>query len=509
MGQDLSVTSSLPLLPSLLSRLNMTINEPIAIVGSGCRFAGNSDSPSKLWELLRDPRDVRKAIPDERFSVKGFYHPNGAYHGHANVQHAYLLEDDPSQFDAEFFGIKATEAKSMDPQQRLLMETVYEAIEGAGMTIPGLKGSDTAVFAGLMTNDYGMMLTRDLAHAPTYHATGISPAIVSNRISYFFDWHGPSMTVDTGCSASLVGLHLAVQSLRAGECRMALACGTNLILGPEYFIFESKLKMLSPDGRSKMWDQAANGYARGDGVTAVVLKTLSAAIADGDDIECIIRETGLNQDGATPGITMPSASAQEALIRSTYAKAGLDLRVESDRPQYFEAHGTGTPAGDPIEAEAIRNAFFRDGSSSIRSHTNGNHDNGTHTNGHHVNGSHIDGDLTNGNHTNGNHTNGYHANGHVQEQHPLYVGSIKTVLGHTEGSAGIAAILKASLALQHSTIPPNMLFNQLSDSVAPFYDHLEIATSARPWPQLMPGQVRRASVNSFGKYLLDFLVFNH
>ncbi|KAF2630541.1 putative polyketide synthase [Macroventuria anomochaeta] len=429
--------------------------EPIAIVGSGCRFAGGVDSPSKLWELLREPRDIRREIPRERFSVQGFYHPDGAYHGHSNVQHAYLLEQDPSHFDTDFFGIKPSEAKSMDPQQRILMETVYEAIEAAGMTISGLKGSDTSVFAGLMTNDYGMLLTRDLAHVPTYHATGISSAIVSNRVSYFFDWHGPSMTVDTGCSASLVALHLAVQSLRNGECGMALACGTNLILGPEYFVIESKLKMLSPDGQSKMWDQDANGYARGDGVTAVVLKTLSAALADGDHIECIIRETGLNQDGATPGITMPSASAQEALIRNVYAKAGLDLRSDTDRPQYFEAHGTGTPAGDPIEANAIQDAFFRE----PLHPTNGKSD---------------------------------------VEEHPLYVGSIKTVLGHTEGSAGIAAILKTSLALQNATIPPNLLFNQLSDRVAPFYNGLEIARSAKPWPKLAPGQVRRASVNSFG-----------
>lgn len=319
----------------------MENREPIAIVGSGCRFAGDVDSPSKLWELLREPHDVRQEIPASRFSVEGFYHPNGAYHGHSNVRHAYLMDKDPSQFDTGFFGIKPSEAKSMDPQQRLLLEVVYESIEAAGMSIAGLGGSDTAVYAGLMTNDYGMMLTRDLAHVPTYHATGISTAIVSNRISYFFDWHGPSMTVDTGCSASLVALHLAVQSLRNGESRMALACGTNLILGPEYFVIESKLKMLSPDGQSKMWDQAANGYARGDGVTAVVLKTLSAALADGDHIECIIRETGLNQDGSTPGITMPSAAAQEALIKSTYAKAGLDLRNPNDRPHYFEAHGTG------------------------------------------------------------------------------------------------------------------------------------------------------------------------
>lgn len=320
----------------------MTKNEPIAIVGSGCRFASDIDTPSKLWELLREPRDVRREIPADRFNVEGFYHPNGAYHGHSNVKHAYVMDHDPSRFDTEFFGIKPSEAKSMDPQQRLLLEVVYESIEAAGMSITSLGGSDTAVYAGLMANDYAMMLTRDLAHAPTYHATGVSSAIVSNRISYFFDWHGPSMTVDTGCSASLVALHLAVQSLRNGESHLALACGTHLILGPDMFVIESKLNMLSPDGRCHMWDQKANGYARGDGVAAVVLKTLSAALADGDHIECIIRETGLNQDGSTPGLTMPSAAAQETLIRSTYAKAGLDLRDPNDRPHYFEAHGTGT-----------------------------------------------------------------------------------------------------------------------------------------------------------------------
>ncbi|OCL13419.1 putative polyketide synthase [Glonium stellatum] len=415
-------------------------NEPIAIVGSACHFAGDANSPSKLWELLREPRDVRKVIPDSRFSAKGFYHPNGAYHGHSNVMHSYLVNKDLSTFDAEFFGVKPVEAKAMDPQQRLLMETVYEAIEAAGLTIEGLRGSDTGVYVGAMGNDYEAMLLRDLQTTPTYYATGTGRSILSNRVSYFFDWRGASLTIDTACSSSLVALHMAVQALRAGESRMALACGANLILGPESYIIESKLKMLSPDGLGRMWDRDANGYARGDGVAAVVLKTLSAAIADGDHVESIIRETGLNQDGATPGITMPSASAQQALIHSTYTK-------------YFEAHGTGTPAGDPIEAEAIRNAFFK-------------HENEIST-------TNLGGD-------------------------PLYVGSLKTVLGHTEGTAGVAALLKASLALQHALIPPNLLFNNLSDRVAPFYKNIEILRTAKPWPEVPESQPRRASVNSFG-----------
>jgi acyl transferase domain-containing protein len=319
--------------------------EPIAIVGSACRFAGDANSPSKLWDLLREPRDIRSEIPDSRFNASSFYHPDSAHHGRSNVKHSYLLNEDPTVFDAEFFGINPIEARAMDPQQRILLETVYEAVESAGMTLDGLKGSDTAVYAGVMIGDYEAMLLRDLDAAPTYFAVGTSRAILSNRVSYFFDWHGAAVTIDTACSSSLVAVHSAIQTLRAGDSRMAVACGANVILGPETYIIESKLKMLSPDGRGRMWDKDANGYARGDGVAAILLKTLSAAIADGDHIECIIRETGLNQDGTTTGLTMPSAAAQRALIESTYAKAGLNINAPADRPQFFEAHGTGTPAG--------------------------------------------------------------------------------------------------------------------------------------------------------------------
>jgi acyl transferase domain-containing protein len=428
-------------------------SEPIAIVGSACRFAGDASSPSKLWDVLQNPKDLLQKIPASRFNADAFYHPDGSYHGHSNVKHAYLLNEDMAAFDAEFFGIKAAEAKAMDPQQRLLMETTYEALEAAGMPITNLKESDTGVYVGVMFNDYACMLLRDFQDIPTYYATGTGQSILSNRISYFFNWHGPSVTIDTACSSSLVAVHMAVQALRAGDSRMAVACGSNLILDPMNFVIESKLKMLSPDGRSRMWDQEANGYARGEGVATLVLKTLSAALEDGDHIECIIRETALNQDGQSAGITMPSPSAQEALIRSTYAKAGLDLLSAKDRPQYFEAHGTGTPAGDPTEAEAVYNAFW-------------------------------DADARN---------KGLELNG----GNPLYVGSIKTVLGHTEGTAGVAAILKASLSLQNGTIPPNLLFEKLSDRVAPFYKNVEILKAPRAWP-MVAGAPKRASVNSFG-----------
>lgn len=254
-----------------------------------------------------------------------------------------------------------SEAAAMDPQQRLLMETVYEAMETAGMTISSLQGSDTAVYVGIMCSDYYMLGSQDYRVLPTYNSTGIANSNASARISYFFDWHGPSMTIDTACSSSLVSVHQAVQALRAGTSRVAVAGGTNLLLAPMGYISESKLGMLSPTGHCQMWDANADGYARGEGVAALLLKKLSDAIADGDDIQCIIRETGVNQDGRTKGLTMPSAITQAALIHDTYARAGLDLKEKVDRPQYFEAHGTGTPAGDPQEAEALHSAFVTDG----------------------------------------------------------------------------------------------------------------------------------------------------
>lgn len=311
--------------------------EPIAIVGSACRFPGGASSPSALWDLLREPRDLLKEIPVTRFNPRGFYHPDGEYHGSANVRCSYLLDEDHRQFDNNFFNVNPREAAALDPQQRLLLETVYESIESAGFSIDDMQGSQTSVYVGSMTADYYDIQLRDVDTTPQYLATGTARSILSNRISYFFDWHGPSMTLDTACSSSLVALHHAVQSLRAGESTVAIAAGVNLILGPEMYIFESKLHMLSPTGRSRMWDASADGYARGEGFAALTLKTLSQAIKDGDHIECVIRETGINQDGRTKGITMPSAESQAELIRATYRRAGLNLEKESDRCQYFEA----------------------------------------------------------------------------------------------------------------------------------------------------------------------------
>lgn len=427
--------------------------EPIAVVGSGCRFPGGVDSPSSLWDLLQNPRDVSQGIPEDRFSINGYYHRNGAHHGTTNVRRAYLMQQDVRQFDAAFFNISPNEADSMDPQQRMLLETVYEALESGGHTIEGLCGSDTAVYVGVMGVEFADNLLKDLDSLPMYFGTGTSRAIISNRISYFFDWHGPSMTIDTACSSSLIAVHQAVQTLRTGESRVAVACGSQVILGPEVFVVESKLKMLSPTGRSRMWDADADGYARGEGLAAVVLKRLSDAIADGDHIECIIRETGANQDGRSSGLTAPSSEAQTALIRRTYTRAGLDPENNPyDRPQFFEAHGTGTQAGDPKEAAAINACFGQQPP----------------------------------------------YNGH-DGRDCLYVGSAKTVIGHTEGAAGLAGLLKASGIIQRGLIPPNLLFNTLNPAVEPYYVGLQITTTPKPWPKLPEGVPRRVSVNSFGE----------
>lgn len=429
--------------------------EPIAVVGSSCRFPGGASSPSKLWQLVKNPKDVLCDIPKDRLGLGAFYHEDGEHHGATNViAKAYLLEEDPRLFDGPFFNANPMEADAMDPQQRLLLESVYECIESAGYPIDKLQGTATSVYVGCMTNDYNNIQGRDIEMINRYHGTGSTPSILSNRVSYFFDFRGPSVTMDTACSSSLAAVHFAVQSLRSGESSSSIVGGVNLIFDSVPYVSESKLHMLSPTSRSSMWDSSADGYARGEGVSTLMLKTLSQAIADGDHIECIIRETGMNQDGRTTGLTMPSGEAQATLTRQTYARAGLDLTKKSDRPQYFEAHGTGTLAGDPQEARGIYNAFFSDFAD--------------------------DGGA-----------------GERLGEEKLFCGSIKTVIGHLEGCAGLAGLLKASLAVQNGIIPPNLLFQNLNPEIAPFYHRLQIPTEeGLQWPQ--ETAIRRASVNSFG-----------
>lgn len=430
--------------------------EPIALVGSSCRFAGGVTSPSDLWELLSKPTDLSQPVPSNRFSIDGFFHRDPEHHGTTDAPRAYWLDQDHRAFDASFFNITPKEAEAMDPQQRLLLEVVYEALESAGYTLQHCAGQNVAVYAGVMTRDYDTLSSRDDLNVSQYAATGNARSIISNRISYFFDFRGPSMTIDTACSASLVALHQAVQSLRSGESPMACVAGVNLMLTPEQFIAESNLHMLSPSGHCQMWDAKADGYARGEGVAALFIKPLSRALKDGDQIQAIIRETGVNSDGRTKGITMPSSEAQSALIRQTYQKSGLDPLNVDHRPQFFEAHGTGTPVGDPIEARAISETFF----------PSDNAENSTFF--------------------------------HDDQQNRLLVGSVKTVIGHTEGAAGLAGILKVIQAMEHGCILPNLHYSDLNQTVAPFYQNLQVPVQSVTWPTPSPGQPRRASVNSFG-----------
>ncbi|CAK7211446.1 Type I Iterative PKS [Sporothrix curviconia] len=441
-------------------------SEPIAVVASSCRFAGGATSPSKLWDLLRQPSDVSRSVPTSRFNIRAFYHPEGDYHGTTDAPKSYWLDDnqDVRAFDAGFFGIAPKEAEAVDPQQRLLLETVYEALESAGFQLPQLTGKDVAVYVGAMTADFDSISQRDDLTTSPYYATGNARSILSNRISYFYDFRGPSVTLDTACSSSLVALHQAILSLRAGDCSAACVAGVNLMLSPEQFVVESSLHMLSPTGHCHMWDSRADGYARGEGAAVLFLKPLSRALADGDDyrIQAIIRETGVGSDGRTAGITMPSPEAQASLIRATYGRAGLDIANPADWCQYFEAHGTGTPVGDPREAKAIYTAFFGDRKDDV-----------------------ADGTCTS------------------KLPSPMLVGSVKTVIGHTEGAAGLAGLMKVMLAMKESKVPPNLHMERLNPQVAPFcapaaQGYLRIPTELMSWPLVTPGQPLRASVNSFG-----------
>jgi emericellamide synthase (highly reducing iterative type I polyketide synthase) len=289
----------------------------------------------------------------------------------------------------------------MDPQHRLLLEIAFEAFENAGLSLESLWESNTGVYVGQWTTDYHEAATRDVSHPPKYLVTGTGPAISSNRLSYFFNLHGPSFTVDTGCSSSLVALHQAIHSLRSGEALQCFVGGVNLLLDPQRFVYQSKLSMFSDEGRCFSFDSRASGYGRGEGCTGVVLKPLSTALADGDNIRAVIPNSAVTQDGRTPGLTVPSAEAQTEAIFRAY-------RLVSGTPQadYVEAHGTGTKVGDPIEAGAIAEAFKQDG--------------------------------------------------HSGEKLPI--GSVKANIGHTEAAAGLAGLIKAVLMLEHGAIPPQANF---------------------------------------------------
>ncbi|KAL2755347.1 hypothetical protein ACRALDRAFT_1033350 [Sodiomyces alcalophilus JCM 7366] len=394
--------------------------EPIAIVGMACRLPGEISSLGDLWDMISNSRTGHGKVPSDRWDADTWYHPDPDRKGGISVKYGYFLQQDVSHFDAPFFSTTAKEAAAMDPMKRLLLEVSYESIENAG--IP-------------------MLSLRDIYNVGHTSASATSEAMIANRVSWFYGLKGPSLTVDTACSSSLYALHLACQSLRLGETNMSLVAGVNLLLYPITMHQMSGMHMLSPEGISHTFDHRANGYGRGEGIACLVVKRLSDALRDGDNIRAVVRATGANADGKTPGITQPSSLSQAELIGSTYKAAGLDLTGT----QYFECHGTGTPVGDPIELEALATTF---GAARTEAGLG-----------------------------------------------PLYIGSIKPNVGHTEGCSGLAGIFKAVACLENGKLVPTYDVENINPKLKLDEWNLALPPETMRWPTR--GQ-RRISVNSFG-----------
>ncbi|KAK7959439.1 Compactin diketide synthase [Apiospora aurea] len=424
---------------------------PIAIVGMACRFPGNVTSPSQLWELCVSGKDGWQPIPESRFDNKSLYHKDYSRAGRSHVEGGYFMGEDISLFDAAFFNLAADVASGLDPQARLMLETVYEATEDGkflpplsvfcptGIPIEKLAGTNTSVYAGTFNKDYHEIQTKDAEVLPHAFLAGTGTAMIANRISHFFDLQGPSMSIDTGCSAGMVVVHQGCQSIRTGESDISVVGAASALLTQDAFISASTIGAIGAEGKCFAWDERAHGYGRGEGVAALILQPLDAALKAGNRVHAIIKDTGLNQDGKTTTITSPSADAQVKLIRECYARAGYDMKDTG----YVEAHMTGTAAGDPIEAEAIARTF-----------------------------------------------------GKAREPHdPVVVGSVKTNVGHTEPVSGLAAIIKTTFALKNRVIPPNLNFEKANPEIDLQGWHLRVPTAPLPWPQ---DKLLRASINNFG-----------
>ncbi|ATY65339.1 Beta-ketoacyl synthase [Cordyceps militaris] len=415
--------------------------EPIAIIGTACRFSGQVSSLPTLWDQISNVKTGHCKVPSSRWDADLLHHPDPDRKGTMAVKHGYFLQEDISHFDAPFFSTTAKEAAAMDPMKRLLLEVSYESIENAGIQMENLVNSDTACYVGCMTNDYEILSTHDMQDMGYSAATGISKAMTANRVSWFFGLRGPSLTLDTACSSSLYALHLACQALKLGETSQALVAGVNMMLHPNCMEQFSAIHMLSPEGISHSFDDRANGYGRGEGIGCIVVKRLSDALRDGDTIRAVIRGSGVNADGKTPSLTQPSTEAQATLIRRTYASAGLSL----SSTEYFECHGTGTPVGDPIELRALATT---------------------------IGGARAAAGLG-----------------------PLYIGSVKPNVGHTEGCSGLASIFKAILCLEKGMLVPTYDVQNVSPKLLLSDWHLALPTETIKWPS--SGR-RRISVNSFG-----------
>jgi acyl transferase domain-containing protein/thioesterase domain-containing protein/acyl carrier protein len=414
------------------------MNEPLAIIGIGCRFPGGA-SPESFWNMLCAGTDAIREVPSDRWSIAAHYDPAPGRAGKSLSKWGGFIEN-IDRFDSGFFGISAREADSIDPQQRLLLEASWEAFEDGGQTLEELRSSNTGVFVGISTTDYAaMQIDRD-GHNMTdvYTATGSACSIAANRISYCFDLRGPSIAIDTACSSALTACHVACQSLWHGDCSMAVVAGVNALLNQDNYIAFSRMSMLSPDGRCKAFDASANGFVRAEGVGAVVLKPLSNAQAEGDRIYAVIRGTAANQDGRTNGITLPSQQAQAVLIRQACQAANI-LPGEIS---YVEAHGTGTAVGDPIEAAALGSVLCEG------------------------------------------------------RRHPCLIGSVKTNIGHLEAASGIASLIKAALILKYRTVPPSLHFKNPNPNINFEKLKLRVVHQLEKLPQRSRGLF--AGINSFG-----------
>ncbi|KAI4148084.1 MAG: hypothetical protein LQ341_001672 [Variospora aurantia] len=409
------------------------MEKDIAVIGMACRVAGAA-SPPELWENLLASKDVQKRIT--RFNIHGFYHPEGGpLKGLTNVDRAYMLEDDTiDKFDNAFFHITPVEAIAMDPQQRMLLEVSYEAVESAGIPLESFVGTDTAVFSGNEGSDYHSVLARDPDVTPKYIVTGTAGCMTANRLSYFYNLSGPSMRVDTACSSSMAALHQAVRTLQHGDSAMALVCGANLMFNADAFISMTELGFLSPSGRCHSFDAGADGYGRGEGIAAILLKPFHRAIADHDPIRAVVKGTCINQDGRTQGITLPSALAQQRNMESLYS----ELDILPSTIQYLEAHGTGTAAGDPLELQAVNAVYGRNS---------------------------------------------------------LVVGSVKSSVGHCEAASALIGLIKTILSLEHAQIPAQMHFETPNPAID--FSSRTIPRNTLAWPQTNR-RFRRAAINTFG-----------
>ena len=382
-----------------LARMEQARREPIAIIGMGMRLPGGANDAASFWQLLYEGVDAVTEVPSERWDVDAYFDPNPDTPGKTITRWGAFLND-VDKFDPRFFGISPREAAAMDPQQRLLLEVSWEALENAGHASARLAGSATGVFVGMVGTDYATMALGDLAVLDGHLGTGTSRSIAAGRIAYAFGLLGPAVCVDTACSSSAVATHLACLSLRAGECDLALAGGSNLALLPDGFISASRGRMMSPTGRCRTFDASADGYVRGEGCAMIALRRLSDALEAGDNVLAVILASVTNQDGRSNGLTAPNGRSQEALLRAAVAESGVDPGAIG----FVEAHGTGTSLGDPVEVQALGNVF---------------------------------------------------AASHSHER-PLMLGSVKTNIGHLEAVAGTAGLIKLVLALQHRTLPPQL-----------------------------------------------------